>query len=411
LWRVLRASTTSWLGLIVLAACRSALPPLDLPAATPHIAYQRAAARPTEAVPLAVAVEWFAVRPGPTGPAVDLAAATIAADRGRPFRGASSLPAGSRWLHGDQLAAWRADASQRQSRGTAEAVVAADLVPTITAGPGLPELELLPATADTVQVVVIARAEDGTRERMALAPSLAIGAEGLLFVPVAPSAGYGGEALLVAIRGPAALAQAAAVRAAAAATHADAPPADWQLAQRAIGEHKRRPALLALARERASARCLDLLLVADEAALITITEQLALVAEPQLAAPWPFERAVLLALVPRLERDELGPALRAALRRQLGALGNDAGTLRQLLTERADLDAFAHGLRDENLAALADRATAPRVAAHDWLQQHGGSVPDYDPMAPATARRAALRAHAAAAAKAAAAGLATEGKQ
>src|SRR6185369_16531324 len=97
------------------------------------------------------------------------------------------------------------------------------------------------------------------------------------------------------------------------------------------------------------------------------------------------------ALLPRLERDELPGALQAALWRQLGALADDAGSLRLLLTAAADDAAFDAAVRDENLKALADGDAARRVRAHDWLQARGGAVPDFDPLAPPAQRRAALR--------------------
>jgi hypothetical protein len=405
---VFRPSPSSWLALAALTACRTAPPTLDLPPLPLQVTYSSTASStstPTNAADptLRVTIERFAVRPGLSGPAVDLAATAIAGDRGRPFRGASSLPAGSRWLAGEWLTGWQRGAGERQSRGLVDALVAADLQPTVTAGPDLPALELSATAGGAVQVTVIAAAAHGGHERLLLHPPLAVDAGGLLFVPVVPQSGYGGDALLVTLQGPAAAAHADAVRAAAApAPIVAAPPPDWHHAERAIGEHNRRPALLALARERGSALCLDLLLVADEPALIASTAALARLPDADRAAAWPFERAVLQALLPRLERDELSPALQAALRRQLGALANDAGSLRLLLAESADRAAFARGLRDENFAALADRSVALRVEAHDWLQHHGGGVPGFDPLAAAALRRQVLRAHTAAMAAAAA---------
>jgi hypothetical protein len=250
-----------------------------------------------------------------------------------------------------------------------------------------------------VQVIGIRTAADGTRERLELQPMLAPGQAAMLFVPVDPSRGYGGDALLVTVLDPAQPALAEAVRAsarAAAAAETAAPDTapSWQLAQRSIGEHNRRPALLAVAHELGSPRALDLLLDADERTLIAITDQLAALPAEATTATWPFERELLRALLPQLERDELTAALQAGVRRQLGAVADDAGTLRQLLASSADCQAFAAALRDENLAALADRTPAVRTAAHDWLLQHGGSVNGFEPLAPASQRKQALRAHA-----------------
>ena len=400
---VVRLPPTSWLVLAVLAACQGAPPPLALPAVTPQLDHRpvggETGGEPATAA-LRVTIERLALRPGPAGPAADLAARTIATDRGLPFRGASSLPAGSRWLTGAELDAWLTGRGERQSRGIAEAVIAEDLFCRARTGDELPELELRATGAATVQVIGIRTAADGTRERLELQPMLAPGEAAMLFVPVDPSRGYGGDALLVTVLDPAQPALAAAVRAsarAAAAAEAAAAPdtaPSWQLAQRSIGEHNRRPALLAVAHELGSPRALDLLLDADERTLIAITEQLATLPAEATTATWPFERELLRALLPQLERDELGAALQAGVRRQLGAVADDAGTLRQLLASSADCPAFAAALRDENLAALADRTPAVRVAAHDWLLQHGGSVNGFEPLAPASQRKQALRAHA-----------------
>lgn len=386
--------------LAALAACRST-PPLALPATTIQLDHRptSAATGGEPASALRVTIERFALRPGPTGPAADLAARTIATDRGLPFRGASSLPAGSRWLTGADLDAWLAGRGERQSRGIAEAVVAEDLLCRAQAGADLPELELRAPVPTAVQVVCIHTAADGTRERLELQPPLTSGAAALLFVPVDPSRGYSGDALLVTVLDPAPPALAAAVRASAEAAAAagagqaaDTAPS-WRLAQRSIGEHNRRPALLSVAHELGASRALDLLLDADERVLIAITEQLAALPAAAVAA-WPFERELLRALLPGIERDELGAPLQAGVRRQLGAVADDAGTLRQLLASSTDCEAFATALRHENLAALADRTPAVRVAAHDWLLQHGGSVRGFEPLAPASQRKQALRAHA-----------------
>jgi len=181
----------------------------------------------------------------------------------------------------------------------------------------------------------------------------------------------------------------------------DALQAQRGLALAAIGGDNRRTALLALAERHRLARCVDLLLCADEPQLIAMTERVAQNAPadaPDFA--WRFERALWRALVPALQRDELPPGLASALLRHLGALGSDPTTLETVLGGSGDADAFLGALRQENLLALEDRDPAVRVHAHDWLAANGAAVPDYEPMAPRAERRRALRKFAAAAANA-----------
>jgi hypothetical protein len=132
--------------------------------------------------------------------------------------------------------------------------------------------------------------------------------------------------------------------------------------------------------------------VADEALLIAFTERLAVELTPADAyAPWPFERVLWRALLPRLERDELPDALHAHCLRQLGAMADDTAALRSALDASADGEAFARALREDNVGALADHDAAWRARGLDWLRRQGVQVPGYDPLGGDDERRVALR--------------------
>ncbi len=374
-------------------------PPLAEPECTPRVRHERLPTVDAGAVRQA-RIEVWAVRETPTGASADLAAVVLPARAGAPFRGASAMPPGSRFWQGPAAANLRATLQaappeQSQRLGAATALVGAAARTLVEATPGL-RLELTPAGALTR--LRIASAAATTAIDVPIDQPLAEGAGAALFVPVGNPA-FAGHVVVVhceAATGPDAQTRLEAILAAA-PPEAQPPlePVAWQLARQAIGADNRRQALLSLAHSLRVPRVVDLLLVADEATLIATAAGLPAFAEGDLA--WPFERAAWLTLVPRLERDELTAAQRSALLRHLGAIAADAPTLRQSLQRATNSAGFAAMLQEENLAALGDRDPAHRVRAEDWLADRGVTLPGFDALGPAPARRAALRAfHAAA---------------
>lgn len=398
---------------LALAACASAPTPL----AADEVAVRAtpiAVARVENAddSPQLVHIAVFALRAAVDGPAPDVAAAVLAAASGAPFRGASGLPAGSVWLHGDAARAladrWPTDPIAARAVGAADAVLAVGLGAEIeVAIPHLPTLRLLPATAGGPPAIWPILADRTAGVEVHLRDALAAGDFAVAYAPAGvaatPTAPLAGHAIVLTVAPTAPTpAAVAAARAAANPTPAAAAgwPRSWRHAFAAVGEHNRRPPLLEIARTLEAVRARDLLLVADELALIACTERLAAeVAQTQADAPWPFERALWRTLLPRLERDELPPALHAACLRHLGAMADDASALRSALDRSADAAAFARAIRADNLDALADHDAAWRTRGRDWLQRQGIVVPDYDPLGDDDHRRLALRAfHAAEAA-------------
>jgi hypothetical protein len=397
------------------AGCRSAPPPLRAAAVSPQLTYAPAAVAPPDTrdggvsgAPLGLAVELSVVREVPDWPDLAAAAEVITADTPAPFRGAVRQLVGARWTTfaaaGLPVARASDPAGERLLLGTTTGVLAAGLRTTLAIDSTQAQLhgERRPGL-----VLWSVRAPGSDRETVQLPALPDATTAGALFLPAPPTAAYAGHVLAWHTTD---LVDATAL---AAATSAATPPVPapglrpaWQLAGHSVGANNRRPALLALAQQFALPGCADLLLAADELALIAIGDALHGLAVAMLPAGspngWQFEATLLRALLPGLERDELAPGLHAALRRQLGAVAKDATTLRELL-EHGDAGTFAAALREDNVAALDDPSVALRCAAHDWLRQHGGAVPDYDPLAQAATRRAALRVHAANTAAAAAA--------
>ncbi len=396
------------------SACAAPPPALQRPRVDPVVRYTLAAvpgaagaARPADDSPQRLHIQLVALADPVDGPAVELAAAAITSESGAPFRGAGTLPAGTRWLDGEPAARWREqlralEPHEAQQLGSADAVVVRGLVTMVHVAADLvPELHFDRAPHEPAAAVRLVRvAATGARDEIHVRERLGAGACAVLYVP-APAGAVSGHAVLVEVAGVAADdAVAAAFAAATAPAGAGAVlPAPWRQAFAAVGEHNRRPALLALARPLGCARVADVLLTADEAALVDITRALVGVAPDADDVAWQLERAVWSALVPRLERDELPPAMYAAVARHFGAAVADPTAVRLALTTSASGDEFAAAVVAANRDALGDRDAAHRVRAHDWLAARGHEVRGYAPLAPAAERRDALRRdHAAAAA-------------
>ena len=404
-------------GSLLLAACASPPAPLPTEPAPPRVVplwtdgpAEAAAAAPAAGLAAVVHAEVLALREPPPGSAVDLAATAIRSDRGQPFRGASELPDGTRWCTGPELLAHLgglASPDERTGLGAANAIVAPGLGASLQfASPTLPRLRLETNGDTLIATVVAPQPPASARQELPLQQPLGLGATALLYVPADDPAGRPaghGLGLVVHVLERATDAQVAAARAAATPPAATAPESPlWRQAIAAIGEHNRRPALLALTQLHRLPRCTDLLLAADERALVEITAGLAALPVEAREQAVRIEAAVLQALLPRLERDDLPPGLTAALRRQLGAATDDTFELRGMLAICRSGDELTAMLTTENREALTDRSAAVRVRADDWLRLHDAGVPGFDPLGPGRQRRDALRAAAAAAAAAAA---------
>lgn len=388
----------SWLAL---AACAGAPPPLAEPPIDLTVAPVLRPDTATADVATDVAarsrlvrVEVLALRVAPSGPSLDDATLAIVAERGAPFRAVTDLPSGCQWIAGDDAAALPERSSDdRRSLGVIEAPVVPGVETVVV--PSLPSLPTLRFTLDggacRLQIEAPPDA-DAARDRVLLREPLT--APHVLFVPgaTAPAAGRafvivpGGE-----VEPGLAAATIAAARAAAASASVTVAEREVQIAASSLGEHNRRPALLALARRFALPRCVDAVLAADEPLLAAMTTATCDPRGDTVEPSWQFERAVFAATLPALQRDELPPAMFACLVRHFGALALDATTLQMRLETAADRATFDRALLEENDRALESRDPVWRVRAHDWLGGHAKVVPGFDPMADVASRRAALR--------------------
>jgi hypothetical protein len=380
-----------------------------MPSLAPSIRYVEA---PNEAVTgrgRAVEVRWIAILAEPSGPAVSQAAAVILAERGEPFRARSRLPIGSRWLRGPELDAALRDPSHRAPNqdalpaalASARAVLTPGLVTLVQpATPPLPQLRLEPAADQAGPVRVLVEIDDdgrGGREVLLIEDGLPNVGAAALFVPTEALA-PGGLLVVLEARGdaePSRVQAAAAAAAAATAAAPSAPPSPraqaWQLAGAAVGERNRRPALLALVAPLQLQRSTDMLLVADEAALAAVTPPMTATDADGPDVRWELERGLWRALMPRMQRDALTPAMRAAAARHLGAAASDTASLDLLLDTCTDEPAFTQALLRANVRALDDHSAADRAAALRFLAARGHAPADYDPMMEPTKRRRLVR--------------------
>ncbi|MFN3244874.1 MAG: hypothetical protein ACE37K_25460 [Planctomycetota bacterium] len=392
-------------GFAMLAGCSSPPKPLDLLPLTPTVTYQRVPHARADGQALAYSVRWLAVADEPTGEAISQASSAIVRDRGEPFRGSTRMPIGSRWLDAEAVAGWQADDGRgdplrEQQLATADVVLAPGLGTLLPAAAAqLPQIELHLDKDHTghVNAMLDVPADEGAgREVLVIEPAATADGPGALFVPT-DDLRPGGLLVLFAPTGAAAD---DAVRDAIAIADADPAPEPpkisprrkaWQVAREAVGARNRRPALLALVSPLQLERAVDVLTVADERALIAVTKGMTAADADADDVAWQLERGLWSSLMPRLERDELTPAMRASVTRHLGALVGDPASLSLLLETCDGREAFTRGIRDENVLALDDRSAAVRITAQTFLATRGVEVPGYQPMAARKQRRRAVR--------------------
>lgn len=419
--RVFRCTTfhIACLAALLSSSCQSPPAPLDLPLPELSVDYERSVVPTSGSPAVARTMELFAVSEAPAGTAIALAASAIISDRGTPFRGKTQLPTGCRWLGPADVRSWRdtvatAEPWQLQAMGSIASVIHHQLVTSVAvaANPKMPVLQFQ-VTDDGLRATLSierseadpdedpgAGAEDSDepvteREVVVLAEPIDPTEPVALYVPD-DRIPRGGLLLVASPQGtpdPDAMAAAQQVAEDKLANTADESPLPmaWRVAKKAVGERNRRPALLAVVTPLQRPRMTDLVLAADESLLIALTARLDRVAPAETGDGWAVEASMWRALVPRMERDDWTPSLRAAAMRHLGAIADDASTLLLLLKMADGDDAFAKGLLEENLGALADRSAAVRVTATRWLKERGVEVAGYDPMGNKADRRRAVR--------------------
>jgi hypothetical protein len=138
----LRIGAITLVGALVAAVaggCSSAPEPLALPPVDLRVDYEPAPAGDAATDPLAFTVEVLAIAAPLPGDSVQLQALVIESESGHPFRGATRLSAGTRWLTGPDAAAWQAarpsmKPHELQARCSTDVIVAPGLTAVIVPG-------------------------------------------------------------------------------------------------------------------------------------------------------------------------------------------------------------------------------------------------------------------------------------
>ncbi len=145
--------------------------------------------------------------------------------------------------------------------------------------------------------------------------------------------------------------------------------------------------------------CNDFAMVADEQLFGALAVQLHEEAQSLLTSTTPEELAWRLerdayALLATLDPDGgLPDELAGVLLKHAGEVGRYPSSIEEAILISSDLESFQRYLLEENRVFLEDPDPSSRVRAHDWLLLQGVVLPDYNPLAPAKERRAALMAY------------------
>jgi hypothetical protein len=179
------------------------------------------------------------------------------------------------------------------------------------------------------------------------------------------------------------------------------PPSAWSAGldevMDSLSDPIRRRASLVFLADRSGAKiCADVAMVADDALLASLADQI----ESQGRGPlenedlsgfsWTLDRCAIDSLRPLLAKTQLPDDLFEVLTLHLGEPGRHSASVDELMhgvTSRADLQ---RRLVEENFIYLQDPSPAERVRALAWLTARGLAPAGYDPMASPKQRRLAL---------------------
>jgi hypothetical protein len=158
----------------------------------------------------------------------------------------------------------------------------------------------------------------------------------------------------------------------------------------------RRRSMAYLADQTGAPICLDVALVADDAALEELSSHIReATAAPQAtgdraALGWALDRAALALLAARSGAERAPPELAAVLVAHAGEAGRHAGSMEEVQGSAATRQDLEARLVAENYVFLEDNSPASRVRAYDWLLARGRAPEGYDPLASNRERRDAL---------------------
>lgn len=173
---------------------------------------------------------------------------------------------------------------------------------------------------------------------------------------------------------------------------------DWSTLYNALGAMvppaTRRSAVAYLAQWSGAHLCEDVALSCDDAVLGELASELSItVGDGTLDRPavgWRMDQIALAQLARRLSAGTLPSELSAVLSDRLGEAGRHASALQEILVGLSGPDDLWQRVLATNRLYLEDSSPAARARAFEWLRQRNAQPPDFDPLAPAKLRRAAL---------------------
>jgi hypothetical protein len=176
--------------------------------------------------------------------------------------------------------------------------------------------------------------------------------------------------------------------------------ADWPGFEAALSgirtNASRRQSLVYMATQADADICEDFALVAEDRSLEALSnailKQLAAGTLPRgtSSLSWALDAATLQYLSQLQSGNKLPPELLAVLLRHTGQVGDNAGSVGEVVKASGGKQDFQARITAENLVYLEDNSPAARVRAFDWLSTRGAAPAGYDPLAPPRQRQDAL---------------------
>lgn len=165
---------------------------------------------------------------------------------------------------------------------------------------------------------------------------------------------------------------------------------------------RRRDALDSLARAAGADLTRDLLYILPSGILRSLAEEVHDLAGSERSREgsdgismdtlaWFLDRTAVRLLAGKLDQESLSPELEAILVRHTGEVARHPDLIKEFADAARNRKDFHALVLEENRHFLKNVSPASRIRAHDWLAGQGAALEGYDPLAPADARRQALR--------------------
>ena len=172
---------------------------------------------------------------------------------------------------------------------------------------------------------------------------------------------------------------------------------ELQSAISALSRHDSlRPPLLFLATNTNADIASDFVLVADDAMLKQLGDQVLAKFPPPSSTivpadlGWFLDRSALQLMAEQATKNALPPEMMSVLVLHTGELGRHPDSLEDVIKSVNSIADFKLRVIGENFIALEDNSPSARVRAYDWLKTQGKAPADFDPMGTRKSRRESI---------------------